>query len=122
MEKRNESTIVLTMKDNTIPPRGKVTKSIDSKSRKKLLELFLLLQIKATIGQIGQEERTVHMNGVRANGVMDKKTMIGPRGNPRNNRASNSIHNHIRGVMNVALKVLPCGALAKRRKRRAFSK
>jgi hypothetical protein len=86
-----------------------------------LLELFLLFHIKPTIGQIGQEERTIHVNGIRADGMMNKNTMIGPRSNPRNDRTSDSIHNHIAGVMDITLKILPSGALTKGRKRGAFS-
>jgi hypothetical protein len=122
MERRNIATIVLTMKYNTIPPRGKITESISSKGRKELLELLLLLQVKPTIGQIGKEEGTIHVDSVGANRVMDKNTMIGPRCNPRNNGASDSIHNHVSGIMDITLKILPSGTLTIGRKRGAFGK
>jgi hypothetical protein len=113
MKRRDEATIVLSMQDDTIPPGGKIAKSIGIKGGEELLKLLLLFRIEATIGQIGKEKGTIHMNSIRTNGMVNKNTMVGPRSDPRNNRSSCRIDNHIGGVMDITLKVLPGGTLTK---------
>jgi hypothetical protein len=115
MKGRDKATIVLAVQDNTIPPGGEIAKSIGIKSRKQLLELLLLFSVEATIGQVGKEKGAIHVNSVQANRMMDKNTMIGARSNPRNNRASVGINNHVGGIMDVTLEILPGGALTKGR-------
>jgi hypothetical protein len=122
MKRRNETTIVLGVKDNPIPPGRKVTKRVGVKNREVLLELLLLLGIKATIGQVGQEQFTIHVESVRTNGMMNKDTTIRTRSKPGKDRTSGGIHNHVGRIMDVTLKVLPGRALAEGRKRRAVGK
>jgi hypothetical protein len=55
------------------------------------------------------------VDGIGTNRMMNKHTMIGARSNPRNNGASVGINNHIGGVMDVTLEVLPGGTLTKGR-------
>jgi hypothetical protein len=122
MQRRNKTTMVLSVLDDAIPPGREIEKGISGKGRKMLLKLLLSLGVETAIRQVGKEEGFIEVNRGSANGIVENETVIGTRSKPGNNGASRSIHNHVGWVMNVALEVLPGGASTMRRKSRALSK
>jgi hypothetical protein len=122
MEGGNETTIILSVLNDEIPPGRKVADSVGVQHRKELAKLFLSLGVETTIGEIGQEEFTIHLNCIRANGMMDKNTVVRTRSRPREDGTSSGIDNHVGGIMDVTLKVLPVSTLPKLRKSGAVSK
>jgi hypothetical protein len=108
------------MLNDKIPPGGEVANSVGVKRRKIFAKLFLSLGVKASIGQVRQEELTIHVNG--ANGMVNEDTMGRTRSRPRKDRSSVGINDHVGGIMNVALEVLPDSTLPKRRESRTSTK
>jgi hypothetical protein len=99
--------------NNTIPPGRKVKDGMRVKGRKVLEELLLLFHVKATRRMMGQEEFTIHMNGVGANRVMNQHAMVRARSHPKENGDRANINNQVVGIMDVALEILPGGASMK---------
>jgi hypothetical protein len=71
VERRDKTTIVLSVLNNTVPPGRKVREGMRIQRRKVLEEVLLLLHVKATRRKIGQEEFSIHMDGIGANRMMN---------------------------------------------------
>jgi hypothetical protein len=120
VEGRNITTIVLSVLNNTVPPGRKIGESMSIEGRKVLEEVLLLLYVKATRRKIGQEEFTIHVDGVGANRMMNQGTMVRTWSDPRNDGTRTNINDHVVRIMDVALEILPGGASTKFRERRTL--
>jgi hypothetical protein len=118
----NKTTKGLSMLHHTVPPEREVGDGGRVKKRKLGLKGFVVASVKATIGKVGKKKLAVHVYSRSTNGVMDKDTIVGTRSNPRKDGTGGNIDNQRIGGMDVTLKILPSGALLKRRKGRAISK
>jgi hypothetical protein len=96
--------------------------SVSIENREVLLKLFVILSIKTTIGYGRQKQLTVHVNSIGANRMMNENAVVGTGRNPRKNGTGGSIHNHVSGVMDITIKILPSGTLTQGRKSRMISK
>jgi hypothetical protein len=120
VEGRNITTIVLSVLNNTVPPGRKIGESMSIEGRKVLEEVLLLLYVKATRRKIGQEEFTIHVDGVGANRMMNQGTMVRTWSDPRNDGTRTNINDHVVRIMDVALEILPGGTSTKFRERRTL--
>jgi hypothetical protein len=122
MERWNEATIVLRVLNNTIPPVREVGNGGRIKDRKLGLKLLLVASIEPLVGHVSEKELAIHVNGGSAKRMMDQNAVVGSRSCPGEDGSSMDIDNQIVSGINITLKVVPSGTLARQRKRGALSK
>jgi hypothetical protein len=122
VERWNETTVVLRVLDNPIPPVGEVGDGSRVKDRKFGLKMLLVASIKPFVRHVSKKKFAIHMNSRSAEGMMDQNAVVGTRGCPGEDGASMDVDKQSVCSINIALKVVPSGTLAKRRKGRTFSK
>jgi hypothetical protein len=110
----DETTVVLGVLNDTIPPSREIKKRVSSEGRKVLLKVLLILGVEATIRHISKEEVLVQVDDRSTDRIVKKHAMIGTRGKPGDNGAGGSIDNHIQGIMHIALIIVPGSTLTRR--------